>query len=125
MTKLSVNEVKHIDAMHAALEELKKPRFKNLGEYGKYIKSLSNASRDEKAIIVYSVLDMVEAKKQEWGEMNTQKLVAILAPIGAETGIDTSDMLRILMYLLSDASYFQKIARAFHTVFEETPANAH
>lgn len=125
MVKLSVNEVKHIDAMQAALEELKKPRFKNLGEYGKYIKGLTNPSRDEKAIIVYSVLDMIEAKKQEWGAMNTEKLIAILAPIGAETGIETSEMLRVLMYLLSDATYFQKISKAFHAVFEATPANAH
>jgi len=119
MGKLSVNEVKYIDAMQEALEELKKPKFRNLGEYGKYIKSLSSPSRDEKAIIVYSVLDMIEAKKQEWGEMNIDKLLAILTPIATETGIEVVEMRRILMYLLSDPLYFQKIARAFHAVFEE------
>jgi hypothetical protein len=119
MAKLTVNEVKHIDAMQEALEELKKPRFRNLGDYGKHIKSLSSPSRDEKAIIVYSVLDMIESKKQEWGEMNIDKLLAILTPIATETGIEVTEMRRILMYLLADVVYFQKISRAFYEVFED------
>lgn len=118
MGKLTGNEVRHLDKIQEALEELKKPKFANLGEYGKYLKSLSNPTRDQQAIIVYSILDMIEAHKAEWGVMSTEKLTAIMAPIGKETGIELGEMLRILMHLLMDASYFLKIAKEFRQTFE-------
>jgi hypothetical protein len=116
--KLSVNEVKHIDAMQEAIHELKKPKFKNLGEYGKYIKSLPNPTREQKAIIVYSVLDMIEAQKRDWGAMTNDKLTSILRAISDEVGIHTTDMLKILIQLLSDSAFFVKTGKEFKAVFE-------
>lgn len=118
MAKLSVNEVKHIDKLQEAIHELKKPKFKNLGEYGKYIKSLPETTYSQKAIIVYSVLDMIEAQKREWGVMTNEKLISILKPIGEEAGINVSDMLKILMRLLSDSTFFVSTSKEFRTVFE-------
>ena len=120
---MSVNEVKHFDKMQEALEELKRPRYKNVGEYGQYIKRLSNPTREQKAIIVYSVLDMIEAHKSQWGEMNNEKLAAILRPIGHQTGIDLSEMLRLVMHLLSDSAFFVKTAKDFRSLFEGTSPN--
>lgn len=118
MSKMFADGVKYIDKMQEALEELQKPKFKNLGEYGKYIKSLSNPTREQKAMIVYSILDMIESQKQQWGVMDNDKLLAILAPIGAETGIPTQEMVRILMHLLSDSTFFAKTGREFRELFE-------
>jgi len=120
MAKLSVNEVKHIDKMQEALEELKKPKYRNLGEYGKHLKSQAKVTRDQAAIIVYSVLDMIEAKKEAWGAMDNHKLMAILKPIGDECGIALQTMLSILMHLLGDPSYFMKVSKEFKSVFGDT-----
>jgi hypothetical protein len=117
MAKLSVNEVKYIDKMQETVDKLKKPRFRNVGEYGKYLKSIKDTTRDQRAIIVYSVLDMVESAKHQWGEMNNDKLMAILRPIGEECGIALQEMLKILMHLLSDPTYFVKIGKEFKATF--------
>jgi polyphosphate kinase len=117
MSKLSRNEIKHIDKMQEALEILKQPKFHNVGEYGRYIKSLSSPTLEQKAIIVYSIIDMIESQKQAWGEMNNDKLMAILKPIGDETGIPLQDMLRTLMMLLVDTDLFVKTSVAFRGLF--------
>lgn len=118
MGKLTVNEVRHIDKLQEAIHELKKPQFKNLGEYGKYIKSLPEATHGQKAIIVYSILDMIEAQKRQWGAMTNEKLISILKPIGEEAGISIDEMLKILMQLLSDSAFFVRVSKEFKAVFE-------
>lgn len=118
MAKMFADGVKYIDKMQEALEELKKPKFKNLGEYGKYIKGLKNPTRDQKAMIVYSILDMIESQKEQWGAMTNEKLVSIIKPIGDEVGIQLQEMLQLLMQLLSDPTYFAKIGKEFRALFE-------
>lgn len=117
MTKLTVNEVKHVDKLQEALEELKKPKFRTVGEYGKYIKSLKAPSYEQKSIIVYSVLDMIEANKVAMGEMTTEKLVAIMSDIAKEVDIQVQELLKILVHLLSDVTYLVKIAKQFKELF--------
>jgi hypothetical protein len=117
MAKLSRNEVNHIDKIQEALEVLKQPKFNNVGEYGRYIKSLASPTLEQKAIIVYSIIDMIESQKHAWGEMNNDKLILILQPIGNETGIDLQDMLRVLMMLLVDTELFVRTSVAFRGLF--------
>jgi hypothetical protein len=120
MSKLTVNETKHIDKLQEALEGIKKRQnttFKNVGEYGKYIKSLREPTYEQKAIIMYSILDMIESRKDEWGEMNEQKIASIVASIAGEVGIPAQELLKCLMHLLSDPSYFTKIAKAYRNLF--------
>lgn len=120
MAKLSANEVKGIDLLQETVHNLKQSKFKSLGDYGKYIKSLSHPSREQKAIIVYSVLDMAEAEKYKLGDMSTEKLTAILKPIGELTGIALPEMFKILIQLLSDSTYFIRTAKEFKAIFEES-----
>jgi len=117
MGKLTVNETKHIDKIQEALEELKKPKFRNVGEYGKFVKSQAAPTYDQKAIIMYSILDMIESRKREWGEMNNEKLVAIVSPIAKEVNLPIQELLKILIHLLSDTTFFIKTSKAFKELF--------
>lgn len=117
MSKLTVNEVKHIDKLQEALENLKKPKFKNVGEFGKYIKSLNAPSYEQKAMLVYSILDMIEFYKQQWGEMNNEKLIAIISPIAKEVNLPVQELLKVLVHLLSDPAFFARTNKAFKELF--------
>lgn len=120
MGKLTVNEIKHIDKMQEALEVLSKPKYKNVGEYGKFIKSQNAPTYEQKAIIMYSILDMIEARKQEWGEMNNEKLVAIVSAIAKEVNLSTQELIKVLMHLLSDPNFFAKTNKSFKELFIPT-----
>ncbi len=120
MAKLTVNETKHIDKIQEALEELKKPKFRNVGEYGKFVKSQSAPTYDQKAIIMYSILDMIESRKREWGDMNNEKLVAIVSPIAKEVNLPVQELIKILIHLLSDAAFFVKTSKSFKELFIAT-----
>jgi hypothetical protein len=120
MAKLTVNETKHIDKIQEALEELKKPKFRNVGEYGKFVKSQTSPSYEQKAIIMYSILDMIESRKREWGEMNNEKLVAIVSAIAKEVNLSTQELIKVLVHLLSDAAFFAKTNKSFKELFIPT-----
>lgn len=120
MAKLTVNEVKHIDKIQAALEELKKPKYKNVGEYGKFVKSQTAPTYEHKALIVYSILDMIEARKREWGDMNNEKLVAIVSAIAKEVNLSTQELIKVLIHLLSDSTFFAKTNKSFKELFIAT-----
>jgi len=117
MSKLTVNTVKHIDAIEEALETLKKPLYKNVGEFGKYIASLKSPTYEQKALIVYSVLDMIEYYKKEYGEINNEKLIAIMDPIAKEVNIPVQELLKVLVHLLSDVQFFGRTNKAFKELF--------
>lgn len=120
MTKLTVNETKHIDKLLETIEEMKKPKFKNVGAYGKYIKSLPSPTYDQKAIVMYSILDMIEFYKKEWGVMDNEKLIAIVTPIAKEVNLPVQELIKVLIHLLSDPAFFAKTSRAFRELFIST-----
>ncbi len=69
---------------------------------------------------MYSILDMVEHYKREWGTMDNEKLISIITPIANEVNISVQELMKVLIHLLSDPTFFAKTNKAFKELFIKT-----
>lgn len=81
-------------------------KFKTLGDFGAYIRDKKHPTYIERAMMVYCMMDMFEAKQE-----NAQHFLPELAALAKEANLDFKDLIKITMHMCNDHNFFVQVQK--------------
>jgi len=89
-----------------------KGKYKNNEEFGKDLKTQKDPTYEERALLAFSIVETVV------GQQLDEKVIPLfINEVSLECGQNPQDILKILVHLLSDNEYFQKIMKKYKAFF--------